>query len=143
MIDPAEPMPRRPSEPSDLELTTRRRVLVARNLTVALAALLFLGMLFTTTYVVVTMRTTQVTNTGTLETSKKTLAAIRSCTTPGRKCYDAGQKRTAAAVGDINRVVILAAACSSGLPEGLSVGDRQARIQTCVINRLSADSAGH
>jgi hypothetical protein len=84
------------------------------------------------------IRAGQIENTHARESSDRTLQAVRSCTTPGQSCYDRGQSQTAKAVGDINRVVILAAACSSSLPAGLSVSDRQSRIQQCVIDRLAA-----
>lgn len=136
--DPDEPMPRRPVEPSEQERLLHRRTIVARNLTIALCALVFVGLLLTVTYTVVTIRESQKTNTGTLNNSQRTLDVVQSCTTPGRDCYENGQKQTAAAVGDINRVVILAAACSSGLPAGLTIAERQTQIQACVIDRLSA-----
>lgn len=87
------------------------------------------------------IRSSQVNNTAARKSSDRTLAAIEDCTKPTGDCYQRGQKRTAAAVGDINRVVILASACSSGLSPDLSIEDRQARIQQCVIDRLAASGA--
>lgn len=69
------------------------------------------------------------------------LTTIRSCTEPTGTCYQSGQKRTASAVADINRVVILAAACATGLPEGLTVSERQTAIQSCVITRLASSNS--
>jgi hypothetical protein len=66
-------------------------------------------------------------------TNHQTLHAIKSCTKPDGRCYKRGQKQTARAVSNINRVVILAAACASQEP-----GQSVARIQACVINRLAA-----
>lgn len=86
------------------------------------------------------IRDTQVTNTQLLENTGATLELIQSCTTPGEPCYDDGQKRTAAAVGDINRVIVLAAACSVGLDPDYSVDKRQVAIQECVIERLSIEN---
>lgn len=83
------------------------------------------------------IRTAQVTNSRNIETSQETLDAVRSCTTPGRKCYERGKTQTAGAVANINRVVILAAACSVGLDLKMPVADRQAAIQNCVITRLA------
>lgn len=34
------------------------------------------------------------------------------CTSPGGECYERGQERTGEAVGNINRIVVLAAACA-------------------------------
>lgn len=62
----------------------------------------------------------------------ETLALIKDCTQPDGECFKRGQRRTAAAVGDINRVVILAASCASG-PVKKSVEE----IQSCVIARLA------
>lgn len=70
--------------------------------------------------------------------ARVTANAVRSCVTPGMPCFDRAQRRTAGAVANINRVVILAAACAVGVPPTLSVADRQSAIQTCVIERLSA-----
>lgn len=70
----------------------------------------------------------------------QTAHAIEDCTQPGGDCYQRSQRQTAGAVADINRVVILAAACASGLPPGMSVDNRQARISSCVINRLAERS---
>lgn len=84
------------------------------------------------------IRDAQVSNTRTLDNTALTLQLIQSCTTPGEKCYEDAQARTAKAVGDINRVVVLAAACSVGLDPQLEVPARQSAIQACVIDRLSA-----
>jgi hypothetical protein len=84
------------------------------------------------------IRDTQVTNTQTLDNTDQTLKLIQSCTTPGEECYEDGQRRTAQAVGDINRVIVLAAACSVGLDPQLPVAERQTQISSCVIQRLSA-----
>lgn len=65
------------------------------------------------------------------------LTTVQDCTQPSGKCYQDGQKRTASAVSDINRVIILAAACSAGVPPDLSVQQRETQIQSCVIERLS------
>jgi hypothetical protein len=64
---------------------------------------------------------------------------IRSCTTPGKSCFDDSQKRTGAAVASINRVVILAAACA--VDKHGTVVQVQTAIQSCVIERLAADQS--
>lgn len=55
-------------------------------------------------------------NTNTIRQSQRdnaeALYLIRSCTTPGMECFDRGQKQTADAVADINRVAVYAAACA-------------------------------
>lgn len=84
------------------------------------------------------VRETQVSNTRTLDNTERVLALVQSCTTPGEECYEDGQRRTAQAVGDINRVIVLAAACSVGLDPQLPVAERQTQISSCVIQRLSA-----
>lgn len=74
-------------------------------------------------------------------TGQKILAAsdrILDCTDPDGQCYKDSQARTAKAVGDINRVIVLAAACSVGVPRDMTVAERQAEISSCVINRLAA-----
>lgn len=78
---------------------------------------------------------------GSQKNNQAVLDTIQDCTQPAGACYKRGQKQTASAVSDINRVIILAAACaSSGLPPDLSVAERQAAIQSCVISRLAHHS---
>jgi len=83
------------------------------------------------------IRDSQIENARARQSSDATLDAVRSCTTPGRDCYERGKQQTAGAVANINRVVILAAACSVGLDRGMPVADRQTAIQSCVIDRLA------
>jgi len=61
----------------------------------------------------------------------------QSCVIPGRPCYERGQQQTADAVADINRVIILAAACAGDLPDGLSSQQRADLITACVTKRLA------
>lgn len=63
---------------------------------------------------------------------------IRDCTQPNGRCYQRAQRRTADAVASINKVAILAAACSIGVPPTLEVTQRQVAIQQCVIDRLAS-----
>lgn len=70
--------------------------------------------------------------------SRETLATIKSCVEPTGACYRDGQRRTAGAVSSINQVIVLAAACSVGLPPGLTVTTREAAIERCVHHRLVA-----
>ena len=70
----------------------------------------------------------------------QTLATIKDCTQPTGACHQRGQRDTARAVASINRVVILAAACASGLPPHISVAERQSETQQCVISRLALHS---
>jgi hypothetical protein len=68
-------------------------------------------------------------------TGKKLLASserVLDCTSPNGKCFKRGQAATAAAVGDITQVVILAAACS-----GVTPGDVDA-ITRCVVSGLTS-----
>lgn len=69
--------------------------------------------------------------------NRETLTTIRDCTQPSGECYLRGKRQTADAVSNINTVIILAAACSAGLPPNLSVEQRQTDISTCVIDRLA------
>ena len=62
---------------------------------------------------------------------------ILDCTDPNGQCFKDSQERTAKAVGDINKVIVLAAACSVGLDPGMTVAQRQDEIQNCVIERLA------
>lgn len=62
---------------------------------------------------------------------------VRDCVTPGGECFERGQEQTADAVGDINRVAVIAAACATSLPEGISQQRRVFLTQSCVIQRLA------
>ena len=102
------------------------------------AALIAMVLVVVRTYSVTSeIRDSQVTGIQARKSSDATLDAVRSCTTPGRQCYEAGKQQTAGAVANINRVVILAAACSVGLDPHMKVADRQTAIQNCVIDRLA------
>jgi hypothetical protein len=68
-------------------------------------------------------------------------ARILDCTDSTGECYKQNQARTAKVVGDLNRVIVLAAACSVGLESGLTVNERQVAIQGCVLNRLAQQAA--
>jgi len=104
----------------------------ARSLTWALVALLVGGIVVL--QLVATLVGTDNTTTirQTQHDNAETLRLIRSCTSPGQECFERGQRQTATAVADINRVAIFAAACA----------DRPAQqtveqIQSCVIARLA------
>jgi hypothetical protein len=87
------------------------------------------------------VRNTQIEGT---PTGRKLVASserILDCTEPDGACYKASQARTAKAVGDINRVIVLAAACSVGLDPTWTVEQRQAEIQACVIDRLARSAS--
>lgn len=78
-------------------------------------------------------------------TGRKLVASadrILDCTEPEGECFKQGQERTAKAVGDINRVIVLAAACAAGLPDGLSDNQRVIRTQQCLIDQLAMDKDG-
>lgn len=80
------------------------------------------------------IRDTQVTNTGTLKATERTLAIVEDCTTPGSECFQEGQRRTAAAIADINRVTVYAAACADR--PGVQ---GQSEIYACVVESLAED----
>ena len=78
------------------------------------------------------IRDQQQENSPLIENTDATLERIQNCTTPGRPCYERGQRQLADAVGNVNRVVVLAAACASG-----PVTRTEADIQACVVERLT------
>lgn len=123
---------------ASLHRKTVRATLATRLLIVGAVVL---GAIIVTLQLQATLQTRQIatgieaqqdTNTGTLDASEATLDRIVECTTPGRECYDRGQEQTSAAVGDINRISVLAAACADR-PRAQSVE----QIQACVIARLA------
>jgi predicted PurR-regulated permease PerM len=64
------------------------------------------------------------------------LTLIRSCTTPGQKCFNESQKRTADVVADLNRVAVYAASCAD--KRGVQGEDE---IYACVIKLLAKADA--
>ena len=64
--------------------------------------------------------------------TNKTSKAVLDCTTPGGECFKRGRRATAKAVGDINRVIVLAASCAD------RPGDQTRRqIERCVLRQLA------
>jgi hypothetical protein len=107
-----------------------RGVLVA--LLIATCVILVVQRIAQTAQLASEIRSSQVTNTQTLNNSDQVLKVIKDCTQPSGECYQRAQDRTAAAVSSINQVVILAAACAGQRP-----GQTVVEIQNCVINRLA------
>lgn len=69
----------------------------------------------------------------TTRNTNKVAHAVLDCTTPGGKCFKRSKRATARAVGDINRVIVLAATCAD-MP-----GDQtQRQIERCVLHRLAS-----
>jgi hypothetical protein len=83
------------------------------------------------------VRTTQLEGTPLGRQLASSAARILDCTEPEGQCFKDSQERTEDAVGSINRVIVLAAACSVGVDPDWSVQRRQMEIQSCVIQRLS------
>lgn len=138
------------AHPSRDEVRKERRALVLKRVGISL---LVVGMLLTTgvaAYAAVLIRDTQTTNKPKIDATAHAAAAaqraakaaekgtkrIEDCTTPGQPCYDDGLKQQADVIGDLNRVIVLAAACADR-PGDQSVEE----IQGCVIAKL-ADQAG-
>lgn len=76
-------------------------------------------------------------NRDTLHALAEQSVLIKSCTTPGEPCFLRAKRQTGRAVSSINRVVILAAACSVNTSPDMSVAQRRIQIQGCVIQQLS------
>lgn len=122
------------------------RAELARRLLLGFLVLGVLALLVMQTIVILQVRHSQLEGT---PVGKRLLASsdrILDCTDGGDKetgrppgeCFVESQKRTADAVGDINRVVVIAAACAAGLPENLSDNQRVIRTQRCLIDQLAA-----
>lgn len=70
------------------------------------------------------------------QTNTETLDLIKSCTTPGRKCFNEGQERTGKAVGSINKITVYAATCADR-PGWQDV----AEIEACIRAKLARNAA--
>jgi hypothetical protein len=76
------------------------------------------------------------------DNARQVARRIESCTTPGRRCYQRGQRQTAAVVGDINASIVAAAACATTLaPASVQAGESQQQlvdqITACVVTQLA------
>lgn len=107
--------------------TARRRAIAWFIIGVLVALLVLLAF-----YALLSMRVVLDNVRGAQKDARSTGVRIEDCTTPGRECFERGQKQTAAAVASINRVAILAAACADK-PHRQTVE----QIQACVIAELA------
>lgn len=114
-------------------LGTRSRAVAtfALGALVAALVLLLVTSVLTSATKSTEIRDQQEQNSPLIENTDQTLQIIEGCTTPGRACYERGQRQLAKAVGDINRVVVLASACASG-----PVVRTETEIQACILERL-------
>lgn len=134
--------------PSEHELAALRRTILLKRLLIFLVILLIVLASVTALIVLVLVRDTQTDNVPKIndaknaaeaaqhsaETADKTLRRIESCTTPGKKCFEEAQARTAATVSDLNSVAIIAASCATQIPvePGVSKVERASLIENCV-----------
>lgn len=91
------------------------------------------------------IRHTQTQNKPIITNTSALVNIVKDCTTPGGKCYQQSQAQTASVLGSVdaqNRAVTAAgAACSAGLPEGLTYQQRYHRIHRCI--HLTVDHKKH
>lgn len=111
---------------------TRSLLIFVIGMGVTAILVLLIGAVITSATKSTQIRDQQQQNSPLIANSDETLQLIKACTTPGLRCYERGQRQLADAVGNVNRVVVLAAACASG-----PVTKSEAEIQACVIERLS------
>ena len=82
------------------------------------------------------IRHTQTQNKPVISNTSALVNIVKDCTTPGGKCYQKSQAQTAQVLGSVdaqNRAVTAAgAACSAGLPAGLTYQQRYSRIHRCI-----------
>jgi hypothetical protein len=129
-------------------VTTQEHRVIRAEIVTRVFIVLVAALLAVTAYGVFLIRHQQVQSVSTLSSAKQashdaaeTAKVIKSCVDPDGRCYQRGQRRTADAVANINRVVILASACAVG--QTGSVGRIQTAVQACVIDRLAADQRGN
>lgn len=127
-------------------MTTQEHKVVRAEIVTRVFLVLVAALLAVTAYDVFLIRHQQVQSVSTLSSAKQashdaaeTAKVIKSCVDPDGRCYRRGQRRTAAAVANINRVVILASACAVGKTG--SVAQIQNQIQQCVIQGLARQNA--
>lgn len=104
-----------------------KRVLIVATFVLVLALLLLIVSLTGQ------VRNTQLEGTPTGKKLLQSAETIEDCTQANGECYERNLQRSAEVIGDLNRVIVIAASCASG-PDEKTVQ----RIQECVINRLAA-----
>jgi heme exporter protein D len=100
---------------------------------VASLILLFVYSLKQTSETVAVIREAQEANAAQREANDRVLEKIRSCTTPGEKCFRQSQRRTAKVVADINQVTVLAAVCAANASQ-----PTVPVIEECIREQLAA-----
>lgn len=89
---------------------------------------------------IVRIRASQVDNTNKNDARDEALALVKDCVQVGGKCYQRGQRNTAAILNSAQRIIILSAACSADVAPDQNVDQRIAAITTCVVDRLTKPS---
>lgn len=135
-----------PREPGPEEVRVLHKADVYKRAALITVGILVLYLAIVGTAGIVLIRNQQVQNTGVVASTnnaardaRNTSMAVRSCVTPGQPCFERAQKQTAGAVANINRVVILAAACAVGKTG--TTAEIEAAIQSCVIDGLAREHA--
>lgn len=111
---------------------TAPRLRIAAWTLIGLATGALLAGLLSVPVVVSQIRSTQVDNTQKQDKQVDTLRLIRSCTTPGKRCYERGQRQTAKAVALLLTGNVNALACAMQVPGGTSVDRTIVLITTCL-----------
>lgn len=117
----------------DRDANRRRFVgLVIGVLAGALVAALLAGAI-----VAAQIRGTQLDRLPQVEQNDETLQIVKDCTQVGGKCYQRGQRQTAAILTSAQKIIILSAACSLDVDAAQSVEERVQQITGCVTQRLA------
>lgn len=118
--------PRRPRGPSDEEIRKTTRALIWKRVAIGSLVLFALVVISGMVYTVYVIRQQQLANTPITESTntaalqakqaaedaKRSADRIEDCTTPGRACYERGQKQLAGAVGSVNKLALIATSCA-------------------------------
>jgi hypothetical protein len=143
MIDYPPGFNTEPREPGKRETRLTHRADVWLRGSVVAVGLLLLMLFATSTVTVVLIRQQQVQNVSTLTSAQaaaraaqRTAESVRSCTTPGLKCYERAQTQTAQAVAGLTSGSQKAAAAAAACALNLSHPDFAA-IYGCVIRTLA------
>lgn len=108
---------------SDPEIKLARRKAQLATLQATFVMLVALGVFASLLLIIIqTNRLTEI-----AETNRSNGALLLDCTTPEGQCYRDGQARTGEAIGTINEVTILAAACVK-----IPTNNTEAEIRACI-----------
>lgn len=117
----------------------KRVVIVVTAAMVAVVLGLLLVLIGQVSDVIGQVRATQLEGTPTGRKLVSSADRILDCTDPEGDCYKENQKNTAALLGTVQRIIVLAAACAVDVTPAQSVEQREDAITLCITKQFAAE----